>query len=111
LFTGQGFGSIDRNEFAYGYVGQDEITTASNVKVYPNPLESGRTLYFSLESSSIVKAEIYTITGKQMGMVDYGKLSAGSHSLDRLTEKLTKGMYLLSLEYNGQKHLEKISIQ
>ncbi len=111
LFTGQSFGSIDRNEFAYGYVGQDEIASASSLQVYPNPLESGSTLYFSLESASAVKAEIYSITGKQMGLVDFGKLSAGSHSLDQLTDNLAKGMYILSLEYNGQKHVEKVSIQ
>jgi len=74
-------------------------------------VESGGTLYFSLENTSAVKAEIYSITGKQMGMIDFGKLNAGSHSLDQLTNNLAKGMYILSLEYNGQKHVEKVSIQ
>lgn len=111
LFTGQSFGSIDRNEFAYGYVGQDEIASASGIKVYPNPLESGNTLFFSLGSISVVTAEVYTITGKLMGKADFGKLNPGSHSLDQLTDKLAKGIYILSLEYNGQKHIEKVGIQ
>jgi hypothetical protein len=111
LFTGQSFGSIDRNEFAYGYVGQDEIASASGIKVYPNPLESGNTLFFSLGSISVVTAEVYTITGKLMGKADFGKLNPGNHSLDQLTDKLAKGIYILSLEYNGQKHIEKVGIQ
>jgi hypothetical protein len=111
LFTGQSFGSVDRNQFAYGYVGQNELSDKTSVKVYPNPIENGSSVFFELNHSTEVTATLYTVTGKQLGQIDFGKLTAGTHVLDQLTSKLTNGLYILSLEFDGQNHIEKISIQ
>jgi len=111
LFTGQSFGSVDRNQFAYGYVGQNELSEKTSVKVYPNPIENGSSVFFELNHAAEVNATIYTVTGKQLGQIDFGKLTAGTHVLDQLTSNLTKGLYILSLEFDGQNHIEKISIQ
>jgi hypothetical protein len=110
LFTGQSFGTHERNQFAYGYVGQDEISVSPRIRIYPNPIETGNTLYIELTKSTDVKVNLFSITGKQVAELDMGTLNAGTHSLDQFTD-LTKGMYILSLEYDGQKQIEKISIQ
>ena len=111
LFTGQSFGSVDRNQFAYGYVGQNELSDKTSVKVYPNPIENGSSVFFELNHTTEVTATLYTVTGKQLGQIDFGKLTAGTHLVDQLTSKLTNGLYILSLEFDGQNHIEKISIQ
>jgi len=111
LFTGQSFTTHERNQFAYGYVGQDELSESAKVNIYPNPIEAGNTIYFDLNKSAEVKVNLFSVTGKQLAELTMGKLNAGTHSLGQLTAKLTKGMYILTLEYDGQKQIEKISIQ
>ena len=111
LFTGQGFGDIDRNQFAYGYVGQQEIETKTTAQLYPNPVGAQRALNLELSKSADVSVSIYDISGKQLAERDFGMLEAGTHRLNELINKLPKGLYIATMQIDGQLTNQKLTIE
>ncbi|MDY0078730.1 MAG: T9SS type A sorting domain-containing protein, partial [Bacteroidales bacterium] len=111
LFFGQGFGYLDRNQFAYGYVGQQEIETASTAQLYPNPVGAQRALNLEISKSADVSVSIYDITGKQLAERDFGMLQAGTHRLNELINKLPKGLYIAKMQIDGQLTNQKLAIE
>ncbi|MBZ0242175.1 MAG: T9SS type A sorting domain-containing protein, partial [Bacteroidales bacterium] len=111
LFTGQGFGYIDRNQFAYGYVGQQEIETASTAQLYPNPVGAARALNLEISKSADVSVSIYDISGKQLAQRELGMLQAGTHRLNDMINKLPKGLYIATMQIDGQLTNQKLTIE
>lgn len=111
LFFGQGFGYLDRNQFAYGYVGQQEIETASTAQLYPNPVGAERVLNLEISKSADVSVSIYDISGKQLAQRDLGMLQAGTHRLNELINKLPKGLYIATMQIDGQLTNQKLTIE
>lgn len=111
LFTGQGFGYVDRNQFAYGYVGQQEIENETTAQLYPNPVGAQRALNLELSKSADVSVSIYDITGKQLAERDFGMLEVGTHRLNELINKLPKGLYIATMQIDGQLTNQKLTIE
>ncbi|MCK9451319.1 MAG: T9SS type A sorting domain-containing protein [Bacteroidales bacterium] len=111
LFTGQAFGSLERNQFAYGYVGQQEIENESTAQLYPNPVGAQRALNLELSKSADVSVSIYDISGKQLAQRDFGMLQAGTHRLNDMINKLPKGLYIAKMQIDGQLKNQKLTIE
>lgn len=73
-------------------------------RTYPNPFSDKTTVYIYLPQSSSVKLSILDITGKTIGIIRKGNLSAGSNEFDlSFDEKMSPGQYLLELSITNQK--------
>ena len=111
LFTGQAFGALERNQFAYGYVGQQEIEAKTTAQLYPNPVGAQRALNLELSKSADVSVSIYDISGKQLAEREFGMLQAGTHKLNELINKLPKGLYIATMQIDGQLTNQKLTIE
>lgn len=111
LFTGQGFGSVDRNQFAYGYVGQQELANETEIQLFPNPVSAQESLNLELSSSAQVTVSIYDISGKQLVKQDFGMLEAGTHNLSEIITALPKGLYITTIQTNDQLTNQKLTIK
>lgn len=96
-------------------VGLDEqLLTDANVHVFPNPFSSELTIDFSAPSGEAEGMTISLLNLEGIKLITEKKnVSKGDQQIkmNDLKEKLVPGMYLLELEYNGQKHYTKLIYQ
>jgi len=111
VFTGQDFGSVDHNQFAYGLTGTTEQMTADMVSLSPNPTRDVATVTLSLLRESHVIVKVFDLPGKQVAKHDFGRLMAGSHQLNSLNTQLPKGIYVVSVMVGEQTINKKLIVQ
>lgn len=111
VFTGQDFGSVDHNQFAYGLTGTAEQMTADMVNLSPNPTRDVATVTLSLLRESHVIVKVFDLPGKQVAMHDFGRLMAGSHQLNSLNTQIPKGIYIVSVMVGEQTINKKLIVQ
>ncbi|HRE52117.1 MAG TPA: T9SS type A sorting domain-containing protein, partial [Flavitalea sp.] len=78
---------------------------SSSARMYPNPVVSFLNVDFNNASASDnVSLMVYDISGKLLYMRNYGKLSAGPHTLGLSAKEsgMTTGIYFVSLNVNGK---------
>ncbi len=95
----------------------EEVTIPSGFRLYqnyPNPFNPETTVKFDLASGSVVRIEVYNITGERVDILRDGYFSAGTHSLRFSGERLTSGTYfcrLIAKSDNGTQYTEVIPMQ
>ncbi len=109
-----GSGVFDTETVNVSITGFDDLTNEnSTLNIFPNPVQSTATIQFSLEKSSLVKLEVYSITGAKVGTLIHKTYSAGEHSYEWNTLKeIEKGIYIIKLKtdtYTVEKLIVKIS--
>ena len=99
----------DRNRFST----DSTIITKSNLKAYPNPIIRGELLTIELPQNvtSLKQIQVYSIAGQEVLNYSYSNFEATNYSLTLSTTNLAGGMYLLLLETNAQKLMQKIIVQ
>ena len=88
----------------------EEIEEAGSLMVAPNPFIEQISIYMptSVEGSVIIR--LVDLNGRTVVQKQFEKVQKGDHIV--LTDELTlvrKGLYILSLDYNGQKQRIKIT--
>lgn len=78
--------------------------------VYPNPANSIVQADINLKSSSDVRIEVYSITGKLVYSNVSNKLSSGTHTLRIPVSNLSVGNYVVRIEANGLNETAKFVI-
>jgi len=83
-----------------------------SLNISPNPFISTTTISYSLSKASNVQAEIYDITGRDVGKLIEEKQIAGNYKIIFNTGnyKLGKGIYLLRLTTDNQEEAKRIMI-
>lgn len=79
----------------------------SSVKVWPNPMSDNGQMSFFMPSFGQASVEIYNINGKRVRLIDLGKISAGSHTVDLDVTELSRGTYFISVNAHGNKAVAK----
>ena len=99
----------DRNRFST----DSTIITKPNLKAYHNPIIRGELLTIKLPQNvtSLIQIQVYSIAGQDVLNYSYNHFEATNYSLTLSTTNLAGGMYLLLLETNGQKLMQKIIVQ
>ena len=64
------------------------------LKAFPNPCVNKTTFSFQLEEPSVVKVDIYRLTGELMKSVFYGELTQGKHQISYDLSEFPSGVYL-----------------
>jgi len=86
-----------------------------SVHVYPNPIQSSAIIQFTLPESGNVNVSVLDLNGRRLTNLINGFKTKGTQTF--LLNKnifgmnaISDGMYLIELELNGRKKIEKIII-
>lgn len=98
------------------YVGFKEITGKakafnSQIKLYPNPVETKANIEFTLESSKNITAKIYDVSGRFVRTVNFGMLSKGQQHQTFDVSDLSSGIYLLQLMAENETKTAKFIVK
>jgi hypothetical protein len=91
-----------------------EETTASNIglNVFPNPVSGQLHMSYTLDKQSVVSAKLLDMSGKTVSELFEQTMEAGDHIFDApITSGISSGIYLLSLNVNGQPSVKRIVIR
>lgn len=75
---------------------------------YPNPFNPETMLTFTISNTSHLNLTVYTITGRQVGVLIDNRISAGTHQCVWNASGLSTGIYIACLTANGEKRLQKL---
>lgn len=84
--------------------------TPANFKLealFPNPFNSNTTIAFSLEARSEVTVSVYDLAGKIIDDLTSNVMDTGRHEISWDASGCTLGIYLISVEVNGQRIVRK----
>lgn len=97
-----------------GTVGVEPINVdnATEVSMFPNPVQNDLNLIFTNNEFQNVKAEIYSINGQLIKVLMNEDLSSGSHDRSfNVANELQTGMYLVKMNMGDQQYFKKIMVQ
>lgn len=97
-----------------GAVGIEPINVddATEVTMFPNPVQGDLNLIFTNSEFQNVKAEIYNLNGQLVKELMNEELSSGSHDRSfNVGGELNTGMYLVKMYMGEQSYFKKIMVQ
>jgi len=77
---------------------------------YPNPFNPSTTIEFSLPEASNVKLAVFNILGQQVAELINEVKNAGTHQIQWNASNLSSGMYIYSLQANGNVVTKKMTL-
>jgi len=91
-------------------VGIDEMTNASDLNIYPNPVVNEAIVQMILAESAPVTIEVYDLLGKVVYSENLGTQPAGEFVNRMNFNNMTNGMYLMNITIGGQKVTRKVTV-
>ena len=92
-------------------VGIDEVDFAKEVTLFPNPTNGNAQISLDLRRSGLVSVRVLDISGRTLKQVSSQLRSVGSHVIDIEMNDMSAGMYLVSIDFEGQSLIEKLIVQ
>ncbi|TNE72675.1 T9SS type A sorting domain-containing protein [bacterium] len=77
---------------------------------YPNPFNPSTTLSFTLPKSGNVSISIFNYLGQLVHQQQLNQLSAGMHRVKWDASILSSGIYLIQIQSNNQRYVQKVSL-
>ncbi len=94
-----------------GLVGiEDSFKESINFAVYPNPLEEGSVVGFTLQNNANIVIDVLDITGRTVAELYRGNMQAGQHQ-QSLQNTLQGGIYFVRVQVDEQVATEKVIIR
>lgn len=90
-----------------GPVGLDDLRDTNPLTIFPNPANDKTVLYFSLNASAEVTLSVSSLIGQTIQKTNYGKLSAGDHSLNYDVSNLSAGIYVFTISDSNNRVVRK----
>jgi|GEM_PF-4700800 len=84
---------------------------ANGIKVFPNPSNELFKIQFTLLQKAYVKVLVNDITGKQIAEVTDGEMEIGYHELNWRAKDLSKGIYFINIEKDGEVFQRKVVLE
>ena len=72
-----------------------EYTLSQN---FPNPFNPSTTISFSIPLAENVKLSVFDILGRQVSVMDFGRLNVGTHNVEFNAGSFASGVYFYKLE-------------
>lgn len=93
-------------------IGVNELTRHLDLNMSPNPTKSSANINFVLSNDATIKIAVMDITGKAVIPQVVYNLNSGTHNLV-VNENgiLTKGIYIVNIDYNGTRMARKLIIE
>lgn len=82
-------------------LGVNEIVPSAAIKISPNPLVGNGSVTLNVPTAGVVEITLTTITGSTVQTISNGKYSAGEHSWNIQTDKLSSGVYVCMVKMGG----------
>lgn len=77
---------------------------------YPNPFNPTTNINFTLKNSGLVSIKVYDMTGREVATLANGRFTAGTHTATFDASNLASGVYLYSLQANGVRLTNKMTL-
>jgi hypothetical protein len=91
--------------------GEDnQLTTKPSINIYPNPATDNVTISYFEEANVVVDATIYTSLGQKVS-TQKATTVEGENKMTFDVINLSKGMYILEMISNGERKVQKFTIQ
>ena len=90
--------------------GIDEVENISEINIYPNPAISSTNINFNLTQSSSVSITVTNELGQELVKTELGNLSTGVQNYVLNTEKLSRGLYFVSIKTEKGTVTKKLSV-
>ncbi|GAB4333349.1 MAG: hypothetical protein Kow00127_24820 [Bacteroidales bacterium] len=87
----------------------DEQSSEETVQVFPNPLGEAATLTYTLQGSSEVNIEVYSLLGQKVYSSGTVTQSAGRQAMALDASSWLPGVYFVRLDINGESVIRKIT--
>ena len=111
LWTGGTFTYSTRAELAYDItIDVNEILSAKDVSIYPNPVTKTANIDFNLYQNSDVNIAVFDILGKNVMNLYKGEMMGGANNVQMNVSDLNEGIYFVKLQMNNQIITKKIMI-
>ncbi len=111
LWTGGEFGYETTVELAHGItVDIDEIITADDISIHPNPVTNNANIEFSLFKNSNVNIAVFDILGKNVMSIYNGEMSSGSQNIKMNANELNNGVYFVRIQMNNEIITKKVLV-
>ncbi|MEM8584740.1 MAG: T9SS type A sorting domain-containing protein [Bacteroidota bacterium] len=78
-----------------------ELTSAEDMKLFPNPTNGVANLSFNLSRTEDLVVDIYDLLGRPVSTQDLGRVNGGQQQIELATDQLAAGMYTVVLS-NGR---------
>lgn len=110
FYENSDFGFTEDAQFKVSYTGVDEISSISNLNVYPNPVSDIANIAFDLRGSESINLNVYNALGEVVYNISNTSFSEGFHTLEINTSQFTDGIYYINLNYGEINYQEKIIV-
>ncbi|MCF8296757.1 MAG: T9SS type A sorting domain-containing protein [Saprospiraceae bacterium] len=87
------------------------VSVNSNLVVYPNPVVNNTNVSYTLQNSSKVLIDVYSITGKLMKRVNLAQMPSGTHKYNLDCSEFANGTYIVQMITGETKATAKIIVQ
>jgi hypothetical protein len=112
IFSGQGFGSSDRNEFTYGFVGVDEAAKVQeSISLYPNP--ASNKAFVRLSNDLVGNSVLIRLTEPSGRLVrELNTIrTQGVQSIEVDLDGVGTGLYLITVQLNSEVYTKKLFVR
>jgi PKD repeat protein len=88
------------------------VLSNTNVHIYPNPFSSELNISISSQKETTLNISLMTVEGVKVFSEKKNLIIGDQHfKIDGLKEQLAPGIYMLELEYNGERNYSKLIFQ
>ena len=88
-----------------------QATVVFRLVAYPSPAAGVATLHYELPTAAVVSITLTNLLGATVGTVPAGRQAAGAHNLAVPVANLASGVYLVSLQADGQRQTARLLVQ
>ncbi len=85
----------------------EDVPNVSNIEVYPNPMSNDGNIKFTLNETSDVLINVYSLEGRMVRQMNLKNTALGMHNITFSAQDLTAGTYLITFTVNGQREVKK----
>jgi hypothetical protein len=90
----------------------ERSNSTGDFTIYPNPMTESTTLSYNLKENGTISAKLMTINGKIVSKFFEEEQTAGQHEHKvNIDPSLSKGIYFISFEVDGEQNLQKVIIK
>jgi hypothetical protein len=111
IATGNEFTSMETAEFEVDWVSTgDKFAFNEGIRIYPNPLEAGTTLFVTLEEGQTVSYIIYDGLGQVIYRQSPCTLGAGEHRFPLRRDDLPTGINFVQVKIGDKTYSAKMLV-
>lgn len=107
---GKSFGFEDQVQFSIGLTGVDELSSAENFSVTPNPVKDYAVVGFELKNNVPVQLRVYNTLGELVYESPERSFTSGNHQLNFSRNQLGEGILYFQLKAGEELFTKKVII-